>query len=86
MWKFFTENSHADADARQYGLGECGSDGEAVDEVVNAVAEDDHPRDSRNFRAASLRFQLKVENSDFCQKKTNFKGHVLSLAGYRKIY
>ncbi len=58
MWKFFTEDGDANADARQDGLGESGSYGEAVDEVVNAIAEDDHPRDGSNFRAASLRFQL----------------------------
>ena len=63
MRKLFTEYGDADADARQDGLGESGSDGEAVDEVVNAVTEDDHPCDGRNFRATSLRFQLQIESS-----------------------
>ena len=61
MRKLFAEDSHADADTGQDGLWESGSDGEAVDEVVHAVAEDDHPRDRRDLGPAVLRFQLKLK-------------------------
>ena len=43
MRELLAEDGHADGDAGDDGLGEGGADREAVDEVVHAVAEDDHP-------------------------------------------
>ncbi len=56
--ELFTENRDTNADPRQDGLGEGGPDGQAVNEVVDAVAEDDHPSDRRDFRSSILRFEL----------------------------
>ena len=58
MRELFAKDGDADADAGQDRLWEGGADGEAVDEVVNAVAEDDHPRNRRDFWAPVLGLQL----------------------------
>ena len=41
--ELFAEDGQADADPGQGGLREGGPDAQAVDEVVDAVAKDDHP-------------------------------------------
>ena len=43
MWKLFTEHGHADGYAREDGLAEGGADAQPVNEVVDPVAEYDHP-------------------------------------------
>ena len=43
-----TEDGDRRAESREDVAGERGSDGQAVAEVVNAVAQDDHPRDGRH--------------------------------------
>ena len=43
MGELLAEHGEGDAHPGEDGLGEGGADGEAVDEVVHAVAEDDHP-------------------------------------------
>ena len=43
--QLLAENGQADADAGQDVLAEGGADAQAVQEVVEAVAEDDHPGD-----------------------------------------
>ena len=45
MRQLLAEDGQADADAGQDVLAEGGADAEAVEEVVEAVAEDDHPGD-----------------------------------------
>lgn len=42
--KLLTHNGDGSAEARNYGHGEGGADGEAVDEVVESIAQSDHPR------------------------------------------
>lgn len=53
MGKFFADDGDGDADAGQDGLGEGGADGQTVDEVVESVAEDDHPGDGGDVRSSS---------------------------------
>ena len=46
MRQLLTEHGQTDADAGQDVLAEGGADAQPVQEVVEAVAEDDHPGDS----------------------------------------
>ena len=41
--EFFADDGDGDADAGKDGLGEGGADRQTVDEVVQSIAEDDHP-------------------------------------------
>ena len=68
MRKLFTEYGDADADARENRLRKSGTDGQTVDKVMDAVAENDHPSNGRNLRTMRLRFKLKINlkmRSDF---------------------
>jgi hypothetical protein len=48
MWKLLTHDSQAYAHTGQYGLGESGTNAQAVDEIVQAIAEYDHPGHRRH--------------------------------------
>ena len=50
MGKLLTQNGHRGADALEDGGGEGGADGQAVDEVVQAVAQRDHPGQRADVR------------------------------------
>lgn len=54
MGKLLTHNSHADTDAGRDALVESGADRQSVDEVVKAVAEDDHPGHGLDGRVTAL--------------------------------
>lgn len=43
MRELLTQDGHRGADALEHGGGEGGADGQAVDKVVQAVAQRDHP-------------------------------------------
>jgi len=43
MRELLADDGQADRDAFHLGVGEGSADGQAVDEIVQAVAEDDHP-------------------------------------------
>lgn len=48
--ELLTQDGHGGADALEHGGGERGADGQAVDEVVQAVAQRDHPGQRANVR------------------------------------
>lgn len=50
MRELLTQDGHRGADALEDGGGEGGADGQAVDEVVQAVAERDHPGQRADVR------------------------------------
>lgn len=52
VWELLTQNGHRGADALENRHGEGGSDGQAVDEIVEAVAQGDHPGQSANIGVA----------------------------------
>lgn len=52
MWELLTENGHRGADALENRHSEGGSDGQAVDEIVEAIAQGYHPGQSANIRVA----------------------------------
>ena len=55
MGKLLANDGHGDADAGEDGFGEGGADGQPVDEVVESVAEDDHPGDGGDVRRSARR-------------------------------
>lgn len=52
MWELLAEDGHRGADALEDGHGEGGTDGQAVNEVVQAVAQGDHPGQGADVRVA----------------------------------
>lgn len=52
VWELLTQNGHRRADALENGHGEGGSNGQAVNEIVEAVAQGDHPGQSADIRVA----------------------------------
>jgi len=48
MRELLADDGQTDRDAFHLGVGEGSADGQAVDEIVQAVAEDDHPGYWRN--------------------------------------
>ena len=50
MGKLLTQDGHGGADTLEDGGGEGGTDGQAIDEVVQAVAERDHPGQRADVR------------------------------------
>ena len=57
VWELLCQHGEGHADAGQDGLGEGRADAETVDEVVDAVAEDDHPSHRGDLGAALLGLQ-----------------------------
>lgn len=53
MWELLTKNGHWGADALENRHSEGGSNGQAVDEIVEAIAQGDHPGQSANIRVAN---------------------------------
>lgn len=52
VWELLAEDGHRGADALEDGHGEGGTDGQAVNEVVQAVAQGDHPGQGADVRVA----------------------------------
>lgn len=50
MGELLTQDGHGGADTLEHGGGERGADGQAVNEVVQAVAQCDHPRQRADVR------------------------------------
>lgn len=50
MGELLTQDGHRGADALENGGGEGGANGQAVDKVVQAIAQCDHPGKSANVR------------------------------------
>jgi hypothetical protein len=65
MRKLLANYSQAYAHTSQYGLGESGTDAQAVNEIVQAVAEYDHPGHWRHcvqiFQAVTVTVALLVQ-------------------------
>ena len=57
MGKLLAEHGHAHRDPRQDGLGEGGPNAQPVDEVVDAVPEDDHPGHGGDLTAPAAALQ-----------------------------
>lgn len=53
VWELLTENGHRGADALENGHSEGGPDGQAVDEIVEAIAQGDHPGQGANIGVAN---------------------------------
>ena len=72
--QLLAEHGHADGDAGDDGLGEGGADGEAVDEVVHAVAEDDHPGERAfNSHISDLDLRFGILSFGILIRKLGFK-------------
>lgn len=54
VWELLAEDGHGGADPLEHGHGEGGADGQPVDEVVEAVAEGDHPGQRPDVRVPHL--------------------------------
>lgn len=52
MWELLTEDGHRGADALENRHCEGCSDGQAVDEIVEAITQGDHPGQGANIRVA----------------------------------
>lgn len=52
MWELLTEDGHRGADALENRHSEGGTDSQAVDEIVEAIAQGDHPCQSADIRVA----------------------------------
>lgn len=52
MRKFFTENGHRSADPLKDGHSEGGTNGQAINEIVEAITQGDHPSQGANVRVA----------------------------------
>lgn len=50
MGELLTQDGHGGADALEDGGGEGGADGQAIDEVVQAIAQRDHPSQRADVR------------------------------------
>lgn len=52
MWELLTEDGHGGTDALENRHGEGGTNSQAINEIVEAVAQSDHPGQSANIRVA----------------------------------
>ena len=52
VWKFLTKNGHRCADALENRHGEGGTNSQAIDEIVETVAQGDHPSQGTNIRVS----------------------------------
>lgn len=52
VWEFLTKNGHRRADALENRHGEGGTNSQAIDEIVETVAQGDHPSQGTNIRVA----------------------------------
>lgn len=54
MRKLLAQYRHTDRHPAEQRLGEAGPDGDTVDEIVQPIAEDDHPGDGGDHRITLL--------------------------------